>query len=520
VIPHVVALCVYALLTLLVGVWSRPRVTTSEEYLQAPRRLAMPIVLAAYLAANCGAVELVGLSAMAAQYGAVAFHFYWIGAIPALIFLSIWMMPLYRQHGIQSVPQFLRQRYGPRMQLLNAAVTAVVLQLLAGISLYAVGEVVHVIANIPFHWSLVLCAGVVTGYVLLGGLRATMYNQVLQLVMLLAGTVPLAVRCLRLPGAVDRTALGTHAHAWRSLPWVNPHAPMDVLGVVMGLGCVLSFSYWCTDFVLMQRAFTARSDHAARRVPLLAGFGKLLFAAVVVLPGLAASVLLHVTDARFDRTIPRMMQRMYGPWMLALGFTALCAGLMSSFAANISAFAAVWTGDLLPVLRPAASAKQKSSIRPGVTGILFAAGLSLFLSYLNYLFSNIMEQVQLIFSVLGVPFWAVFLGGMVSRRASERSALFGFGAGSGVALSVVFLGRLGVFHFGSNMAANFYAAFLAFGVALVLVLWIPSPESALARSELTLLQGDRALRSHVDRRLLLLSAVLLLCTAVCEWIWW
>ncbi|GAA3766010.1 sodium:solute symporter family transporter [Terriglobus aquaticus] len=518
--PHLLPLFAYFAFTLLVGLWTRSRVATSEDYLQASRSLPFGIVLAAYLSANFSAVEIVGLSAMAAQYGAVALHFYWIGAIPALVFLAIWMMPLYRQHGIQSVPQFLGQRYGPRMQLLNAGVTAVVLQLLASISLYALGEVVHVIADIPLRWSLLLCTALVTSYVLLGGIRATMYNQVLQFATLLAGTAPLAIRCARMPGLLNGAALGAHGHVWRKLPWVDPRAPMDLLGIVVGLGCVLSFSYWCTDFVLMQRAFTARTDLAARQVPLLAGFGKLLFAGIVVVPGLAAPILLHVNDGRFDRTIPRMMQQLYGPWMLGLGFTALCAGLMSSFASNLSAFAAICTIDLLPELRSRKSGqRQATPVRLGVAAILVAAVLSLFLSLLNFLFSNIMEAVQLIFSVLGVPFWAVFFGGMISRSASERSALVGFSAGSAVALGIIFLGRLGAIPFGSNMAANFYAALLAFTVALTLVLVIPSGAPALSVSEKTLLGRSNALASPVDRRLLLVATLLLLCTAVCNWIW-
>ena len=367
---------------------------------------------------------------------------------------------------------------------------------------------------------MLLCNGLVTAYVLLGGLRATMYNQVLQFAVLLGGTMPLAVRCLRVPGALSEATLGSHAHAWKGLPLVNPHAPIDVLGVVMGLGCVLSFSYWCTDFVLMQRAFTARTTSAARQVPLLAGFGKLLFPVLVVVPGLAAPAVLHISDGRFDLTVPRLMQSLYGTWMLAIGFTALCAGLMSVFAANISAFAAVCTADLLPVLRSGRSARSGSAtVTPGVLAIVFAAAASLVLSYLNFLFSNIMEQLQLIFSVLGVPFWAVFFGGMISRRPSQRSALFGFGAGSTVALSVIFFGRVGVFRFGSNMAANFYAAFAGFGVSLLLVLLLPNGETQSQGNAVLLLRSPEATSPLLDRKLLLLSAFLLLSTLVCNWVW-
>ena len=225
---------------------------------------------------------------MAAQYGVQAFDFYWIGAIPAMIFLSLWMMPVYRRSGVRTVPEYLELRYGLGLRLFNACVLAIMMLLFAGIALYAMAQVLLVIVGLSFSTSILLSASIVLMYVLLGGVRATIYNEVFQLVFMLAGLVPLAVQCIRLGIVPAGAANIARWHLWTGTPLASRAAPLDVVGVTFGLGFVLSFSYWCTDFVLMQRAFAARTEVAARQVPLWAGFGKLLFSMIVVVPGLVA----------------------------------------------------------------------------------------------------------------------------------------------------------------------------------------------------------------------------------------
>ena len=348
---HAIALTIlplYFLVTIVIGWLARSGTRSSRAFLNASRSLPLTVVVAAYLAANCGALEIVGLSAMAAQYGVQAFHFYWIGAIPAMIFLALWMMPVYRRSQIASVPEYLERRFGPNVRLLNAVITALILLLLAGVSLYAMAQVLEVIVGLSFGVGILLSAGVVLTYILLGGLKATIYNEVFQLFVMVVGLVPLACRSWRLLHTAHLALPEQSRHLWRDLPLASTHAPLDKTGVIVGLGFVLSFGYWCTDFVLMQRAFTARTEQEARQVPLWAGFGKLCFALMVVLPGLAAGRLLPALaqSQHFDQALPRVMVDLYGPVMLALGITAIVASLMSGLAANVSAFASVATNDI------------------------------------------------------------------------------------------------------------------------------------------------------------------------------
>lgn len=519
----VTILPVYFLVTLLIGWAARRKRTSADAFLSAPNALPLPVVVLAYIAANCGALEIVGLSALAAQYGVQALHFYWIGAIPAMIFLALWMMPVYRASGVHSVPEYLHERYGSSVRLLNACVQAVTMLLLAGISLYAMAEVLEVVFGWGFSGSVALSAGIVLGYTLLGGFRATIYNEVFQLAVMIAGLVPLALRCARMAHASGFKGDGVRGHLWTQLPTMSPSAPLDKLGVIVGLGFVLSFGYWCTDFVLMQRAFAARTESAARQVPLWAGFGKLLFAGLVVLPGLTAHRLLPGLGVhqRFDQALPAMMEKLYGPALLGLGLTAIAASLMSGFAANISAFAAICTEDIYrPYLRRGAA--DEHYLRVGRWTLVTATVLAAIASYITFLFSDLMENVQLIFSVLGSPFWAIFLLGMISHRTSARGALTGFIAGA--VLAFIHLGLVihGVLHYGSMLSADFYGAAYAFAMTVAVALLVDSQEqyrlnnaghNRLVFTWKAATSGDGILQLWV------LSLVLLTICIVLNWLW-
>lgn len=498
----------YFVATILIGWLAHRRSDSSNSFLNASRSLPLAVVAAAYLAANCGALEIVGLSAMAAQYGAQAFHFYWIGAIPAMIFLAIWMMPVYRRSRVRSIPEYLEQRYGSGIRLLNACILAIMMLLFAGISLYAMAQVLQVVIGFRFAASILLSAGVVLIYVLLGGVRATIYNEVFQLAVMVAGLLPLAIRSTRL--GMNSVAAEAHSHLWRNMPLASRAAPLDVFGTVIGLGFVLSFGYWCTDFVLMQRAFTARTDDDARKVPLLAGFGKLGFSLLVVLPGLAAARLLpglgHVE--RFDQALPALMRSLYGPIMLGIGLTALAASLMSGLAANISAFAALCTEDIYHA-HLAPSRPDRHYLRVGRIATVAAIAISMLTSYINFLFSDLMEHVQLIFSVFGAPFFAIFLLGMTTRRVNQRGAIAGFLSGTSVALLHLVAMSLGCLHYGSMMSANFYAAIYAFCTSVFVALGVSllgtTPSDSQSRTALQMnftARGSRPL-------LWILSALLL-----------
>jgi SSS family solute:Na+ symporter len=517
--PILFVLVLYVVLTLLIGWLAKSRFRTANEYLNASRSLPLTIVTAAYLASNCGALEIVGLSAMAAQYGLQAFHFYWIGAIPAMVFLSLFMMPVYRQSGVRSVPEYLSLRYGPRVRLLNASATAITLLLLSGVSLYAMAQVLEVIIGASFAQSVLLTASVVLVYALVGGLRATIYNEVFQLVVMLAGLIPLAIRCGGLAVRTRLTTAGFRAHLWTALPLANPHAPMDVAGVVFGLGFVLSFGYWCTDFVLMQRAFTARTERDACQVPLWAGFGKLLFSLIVVIPGLAAYKLLPDLGhgRRFDQTLPALMQILYSPAMLGLGLTAVSASLMSGLAANVSAFASLWTEDIYRMkLRPHRS--EEHYLLVGRVAICVAIAVSVISSLLNFLFTDLMEHVQLIFSVFGSPFWAIFLMGMISRRVTERGAMAGFASGAGLSFAHSIAVNRGWLHYGSTMSSNFYAASYAF-LTSCCVSWLASGKESRVDDRLLIVRMGLSRRLSADKLLLALAAILLISCAAMNVFW-
>lgn len=507
----------YFIATLLIGWLAHRRSESSNAFLNASRSLPLAIVTAAYLAANCGALEIVGLSAMAAQYGAQAFHFYWIGAIPAMIFLAIWMMPVYRRSGVRSIPEYLEYRYGSGIRLLNACILAIMTLLFAGISLYAMAQVLQVVIGFRFAASILLSAGVVLAYVLLGGVRATIYNEVFQLTVMIAGLLPLAIRSVH--QGTTSAVTEAHNHLWRNMPLASRTAPLDVVGTVIGLGFVLSFGYWCTDFVLMQRAFTARTDDDARKVPLLAGFGKLGFSLLVVLPGLAAARLLPGLGhaERFDQALPALMRLLYGPVMLGVGLTALAASLMSGLAANISAFAALWTEDIYHAYL-VRSKTDRHYLRVGRIATVAAIAVSTLTSYINFLFSDLMEHVQLIFSVFGAPFFAVFLLGMTTRRVNQRGAIAGFLSGTAVALLHLVAITLGWLHYGSMMSANFYVAIYAFCTSVLVALGASSLAPTSADQSSTALQMN--FRTRGSRPLLwVLCALLLAACASLNILW-
>jgi SSS family solute:Na+ symporter len=464
-----IVLPLYFGVTIFIGWLAGRSPQSAQSYLSASRSLPLWVVTAAYLAANCGALEIVGLSAMAAQYGVQAFQFYWIGAIPGMIFLALWMMPVYRRSGVRSVPEYLEKRYGPSLRLINACVLGTTMLLLGGISLYAMAQTLEVMVGLSFTASISIAGGVVLLYVLLGGIKATIYNEVFQLAVMVAGIAPIAWIVMRRgllhAGGVE----GAKLHLWSTLPMASTAAPLDVVGVVVGLGFVLSFGYWCTDFVQMQRAFTARTEVEARQVPLWAGLGKLGFSMIVVLPGLAAARLLPSLGhgQRFDQALALLMTKYYGPILLALGLTALAASLMSGLAANVSAFAAIWTEDIYRS-RLRRHETDRHYLLMGRVAAFVAVVVCLCASYIDFLFSNLMEHVQLIFSIFGSPFWAIFLMGMTSRRVTEKGAVVGFLSGTAIALLHLLAFTSGWIRYGSVMNANFHAAIYAFCTAVVI----------------------------------------------------
>jgi solute:Na+ symporter, SSS family len=510
----------YLVATIVIGWKARQRETGANIFVNASRTLPLWVVIAAFLSANCGALEIVGLSAVAAQYGVQAFHFYLIGAIPAMILFGGAMIPVYMRNRINSVPEYLERRYDARIRLINSWLILAKLVCVAGVGLYAMATVLDVVFAWPYTSGVLVIAVIVLFYVLMGGLRAAIYNEVLQLAVVVLGLAPLLFFTVgKLPHGAQA---GAYWHLWTGLKPLSSNGSIDLFGVIFGLGVVLSFSYWCTDFVQVQRALTARSAESARLVPVLAGFGKLVFAYLVVVPALVAPAFLGSRQrAPYDETLPRLMIACYGPVLLSVGLTALLASLMSGLAANVSAFSAVWTEEI-----------YRTSIRRGareahyllVARIAIVAGviLSMALSYLCLNFKDLMEFVQLVFSIFGVPFFVIFLIGIFTRWATSSGALAGLFLGTLVAGAYHLLVATGTLVFVSSMSASFHAAVYAFCASLAGGVLLSRKKERLSAGDLEQLvsrpvPGARTRRASV-LWWLLASLLLALCAAL-DYLW-
>jgi SSS family solute:Na+ symporter len=479
----------YFALILLVGWRLRRRMGTTREFLQAGRGLPAWATGIAFMAANCGALEVMGMISTSAKYGARANHFYWVGAIPAMLFLALFMMPIYKASRARSVPEFLKLRFGEGARTFNAASFAVLMVLVSGISLYAMAILFDSVLGWTFTFSVWVGAGIVLLYVMAGGLTATIYNEVLQFGLIVVGFTPLSILALGELGGWRGLAarLGpAMAHTWKGMPAVDPaSATMDGVGTVLGLGFVLSFGYWCTDFLLVQRALAARDTDAAVRTPLVAAVPKLFFPFLVVLPGLAAAVLLPSSLAeRYDLALPELLLRYYGPGLLGLGVTAMMASFMSGMAGNVTAFNTVWTFDLYQAhLAPGRSDRHYLVVSRVAT--VAAVFLSVGTAYIVLRFNNLMDYVQLLFSFFNAPLFATFLLGMFTRWATPAGGLAGLVVGTAAAAAHYLAYRGGGLVYGAEMTANFYGALVAWTTCFVTTVVVSlftrrKPEAELA----------------------------------------
>ncbi len=525
---------VYFAFVLGVGVALKKRTTTSTAFFQAGRAIPAWVCGLAFISANLGAQEIIGMAASGAKYGISTSHFYWVGAIPAMVFLGVFMMPFYYGSRARSVPEYLRLRYDEKTRGFNAISFALMTVFSSGISMYAMAKLLQIlhIFDAPFaalglgpqyifHVCVVSSAIVVLIYVLLGGLSSAIYNEVLQFFLIVSGFVPLVYLGLRDAGGwsgIVASVPPTLTHAWRGFGSAST-SPMgvDALGVAMGLGFVLSFGYWCTDFLVVQRAMAADSMTAARRTPLIAAFPKMFFPFLVVMPGLIAlsvhggviPVKLHeatgavVLDALgkpqldYDLTVPTLLLRYFPAGMLGLGLTALLASFMSGMAGNVTAFNTVWTYDIYQAyLRPQASDAHYLWI--GRMATVFGIAASVLTAYVAAQFNNIMDVLQLVFAFVNAPLLATFLFGMFWKRATGHGAFAGLVAGTAAAalhhgltipagaVAGVKGGWLATLStYPSEMAQNFWTAIDAFLVCLIVTVAVslmtkPRPDAELA----------------------------------------
>jgi len=510
---------VYFAFVLGVGFALKRTTTTSAAFFQAGRAIPAWVCALAFISANLGAQEIIGMAASGAKYGIATSHFYWVGAVPAMVFLGVFMMPFYYGSRARSVPEYLRLRFDEKTRGFNAISFALMTVFSSGISMYAMAKLLQVlhIFDAPFaalgvgpqyifHLCVVSSAVVVLAYVLLGGLSSAMYNEVLQFFLIVAGFMPLVYLGLRDAGGWRGIASSVPApltHAWRGFGSAAT-SPMgvDAFGLAMGLGFVLSFGYWCTDFLVVQRAMAADSMAAARRTPLIAAVPKMLFPFLVILPGLIALSVhggvvpfkmyegtntlaldaLGRPQLDYDLTVPTLLLRYFPTGMLGLGLTALLASFMSGMAGNVTAFNTVWTYDIYqPYLRPRASDAHYLWI--GRMATVFGIAASVLTAYVAAQFNNIMDVLQLVFAFVNAPLLATFLLGMFWKRATGHGAFAGLVAGTAAAAlhhgltlpagasAGVKGGWLGVMAaYPSEMAQNFWTAIDAWTVCFVVTI--------------------------------------------------
>jgi SSS family solute:Na+ symporter len=527
-------MAVYFVAVLGVG-WLLRRITrSSTDFFLSGRSLSAWVTGIAFISANLGAQEVIGMGASGAKYGILTSHFYWVGAIPAMVFVGLFMMPFYYGSRARSVPEYLRLRFDEKTRTLNAVSFALMTIFSSGVSMYAMGKLFNLLLGWSFDVSVMVSAVIVLSYVLLGGLTSAIYNEVLQFFLIVFGFAPLVALGMRAVGgwqglqmrlADVATARGLPANAytdaWANLgdPARNP-AGFEWFGVVVGLGFVLSFGYWCTDFLVVQRAMAANSMTAARRTPLIAALPKMLFPFLVILPGMIALVLagssagqgivpaklgagevpLLDTAGRvvldYDLATPMMLVKLFPAGMLGLGLTALLASFMSGMAGNVTAFNTVWTYDI-----------YQSHIRRGASDqhylwmgrIATVAGvlLSIAAAYVAVAFNNIMDLLQLVFAFVNAPLFATFALGMFWRRTTGHGAFAGLLGGTlaaaihhGLTLPAgapigIKGGYLGVWHtYPSELAQTFWTAIVAWTTCFVVTIVVslatrPRPASEL-----------------------------------------
>ncbi|MFC5722099.1 sodium:solute symporter family protein [Streptomyces gamaensis] len=477
----------YFAVVLGIGVAARRSVRTSLDFFLSGRALPAWVTGLAYVAANLGATEILGMAANGAQYGAYTVHWYWIGAVPAMVFLGLVMMPFYYGSKVRSVPEFLLRRFGPASHLLSSVIFAVSSVLIAGVNLYAMAIVLQALLGWP-QWVAIVVAGFfVLAYITLGGLTSAIYNEVLQFFVILAALVPLTVVGVKRVGGwhglhdslTDRHH-GNFLSAWGGTGIGDPN-PLGAnwLTISLGLGFVLSFGYWTTNFAEVQRALSAKDLGAARRTPLIAAFPKILIPLAVVLPGLLAVVMEPAlgqagSGLSYNDAIPVLMRDLLPNGVLGLAVTGLLAAFMAGMAANISSFNTVFTSDIWAgyVRKGRPDAYYLATGRT-VTALGVLAGMGT--AFIASSFSNIMNYLQTLFSFFNVPLFAVFIIGMFWKRSTPAAGFWGLASGTAAAMVNYFwLYKQHVVAIPSDQGANFVSAIVAFAVAaLVMVVLTP-----------------------------------------------
>ncbi|MFT0846548.1 sodium:solute symporter family protein [Actinomycetaceae bacterium L2_0104] len=465
---------VYLFFVIAIGVVTKRKVLTSEDYFLSGRSLPAWICALAFLSANIGATELLGMAANGSQYGLATVHYYWIGAVPAMVFLGLIMMPFYYGSKVRSVPEYLRLRFNRATHLYQSIIFSVATILIAGVNLFALALLINVLIGLPLWASIVVSAGVVLLYTTMGGLTATMYNEVLQFFIIVAFLVPLTVGGLARVGGVDglleslreSQVLGENGlSVWGGTglgETTNPYG--NWIALLLGMGFVNSFGYWTTNFTEVQRALSAKDMSAARRTPIIAAIPKMFLPLIIITPGLLAAVLvpeLATGQLSHNEALPALIGAVLPTGLVGLALAALIAAFMAGMAANVSAFNTVVTYDLWQTyVKP--NEKDTYYLRVGrkltIAGVLIAIGAA----FIAATFNNIQDYLQLLQSIFSAPLFATFILGMFWKRMSPWAGLWGLVAGAIGAAGVQVGYMAGIFEFNSQQAASFTGSGMAF----------------------------------------------------------
>jgi len=490
----------YFAVVLGIGVMARLQVSDSIDFFLSGRSLPAWVTGLAFISANLGAVEIMGMSASGAEFGLPTVHYFWVGAIPAMLFLGVVMMPFYYGSKVRSVPEFMRRRFGTGAHLVNAISFAVAQLLIAGINLFLLGTIIQALLGWDLYVALIVAAVIVLSYITLGGLSAAIYNEVLQFFVIVASLLPLTLLGLHRVGGWDGLTDGiTQAanenpdtippadqqlNSWPGLPLTGFDSELwSVVGIVFGLGFVLSFGYWTTNFVEVQRAMASDSISSARKTPIIGSFPKMFVPFITILPGMIAAVLVtEVADMKSGETVAGgtggevtyndsllyLMRDVLPNGLLGLAVAGLLAAFMAGMAANISAFNTVLSYDLWQQYvvkdRP-----DHYYLVVGRLATVAAAVIAIFTATLASNFSNIMNYLQTLFGFFNAPLFATFILGMFWKRMTATAGWVGLVAGTTSAVLVAFLSEdaFGSWSTGTIPVSGQGAAFVAAGAAFV-----------------------------------------------------
>ncbi len=501
-------LLVYFVFVLGIGFMARRSVSDSIDFFLSGRSLPAWVTGLAFISANLGAVEIMGMSANGAQIGLPTVHYFWVGAIPAMLFLGVVMMPFYYGSKVRSVPEFMLRRFGTGAHLVNSLSFAVAQLLIAGVNLYLLGSIVHALLGWPLWVALIVAAVIVLSYITLGGLSAAIYNEVLQFFVIVASLLPLTLIGLHrlggwsgmqakieaaakaAPAAAKVPSAADQLHSWPGQALTGFSSPfLSVIGIVFGLGFVLSFGYWTTNFVEVQRAMASNSISAARKTPIIGAFPKMFVPFMTIIPGMIAAVLVsEIADlkngghppggatgegVKYNDALLLLMRDVLPNGLLGVAITGLLAAFMAGMAANISAFNTVFSYDVWQrYIRKNHS--DDYYLRIGRLATVGATVIAVFTATIASGFSNVMNYLQTLFGFFNAPLFATFILGMFWKRMTATAGWVGLSAGTISAVIVAFLSKdaFGTLSTGtlnlSGQGASFVAASTAFVVDIVL----------------------------------------------------